>query len=692
MTEQDSQPRSLIPHAASYPVQVQAAGRQLGIAAQLKQDLEQRRLIALLKRISAKDAVAFLSGRAALDGDMIERYSAHWKWGKNCAVRSDQLLSLNKVLPWSADMIERFADQWEWALLSKNESLPWSIELIERFENRWHWHELSRNKALPWSIELINHFTNRWEPTFLSMNESVPWSAELVERFASRRRANSFSLNRALPWSIEFIDRIRRHLDWAHLAQNKSLPWSNELIDHFADCWRFESVDPAVNDDTTGWDGLSNNEALPWSIELLERYEVRWDWDGLSNNEALPWSIELLERYEDRWDWGGLSKNEALPWSIELLERYEDRWDWGGLSKNEALPWSIELLERYEDRWDWGGLSTNKALPWSIELLERFECRWDWYGLSYNKALPWSIELIDRFVDRWAWSCISEMGALPWSIELIDRFVDRWAWSCISEMGALPWSIELIESFADRWGWGGLSVNEALSLPLLHSADIVEIMAYHFDCKDTRSRMGSEAGHCTGRQSESETHRLATNVREGRLEADHSKIVLTDMYTPLYKRLRSWRAQTARERSIPPSVIFQDATLREIATRRPRCLADLARILGMSDQDRGVYGAAILELVNLPLHEGLRVWRAQTAKAQGVPAYEIFHDMTLREIATRRPRCLADLARILGMGHRKLESYGAAILELVNTSRELSEQPEDAVVPCKEDERGPIHF
>jgi hypothetical protein len=686
-------------------MQVKAVGRQLGIAAQLKQDLEQRRVVALLKRISAKDAVAFLSGRAALDGDMIELYADHWKWGRNCAMRRHQLLSLNRVLPWSAEMIERFADLWEWKLLSKNESLPWSIELIEHFENRWDWFGLSKNEALPWSIDLINRFTDRWDTYFLSKNESVPWSADLVDRFASRTKSNNFSLNGALPWSIEFIERIKHHLDWPLLAQNKCIPWSNELIEHFEDCWPCESADAADHDHTTGWDRLSCNKALPWSIELLERYRRFWKWGALSENESLPWSTDLIEKFADRWHWGArkngyqrhhLSKNEALPWSTELLERYEDRWHWGHLSKNAGLPWSIELFERYEDRWDWGQLSKNEALPWSIELLERYEDRWDWGQLSKNEALPWSFELVESFECRWTWhgGGLSANRALQWSIELIERFADRWTWGWLSENKGLPWSIELVESFADRWDWGSISANEDLLLPMLRTASIVEIMTYHFDCKDTSSEMGSEAGHCTGRQSEPETHRQATNVREGgvHLEADNGKIVHIDMYTPLYKRLRSWRAVTARARNAPPSAIFQDATLREIATRRPRCLEDLTGIAGLSDEDRGGYGAAILEVVNLPLYEVLRVWTAQAAKAYGIPTYEIFHDETLHKIATCRPRSLEDLERVRGVGLRALDSYGAAILELVNTSREFGEQPEGAAVHCKDDESGSIPF
>ena len=61
----------------------------------------------------------------------------------------------------------------------------------------------------------------------------------------------------------------------------------------------------------------------------------------------------------------------------------------------------------------------------------------------------------------------------------------------------------------------------------------------------------------------------------------------------------------------------------------------------------------------------LRQWRASTARSHGVPAYVIFHDATLREIAEREPQSLDGLAGISGIGARKLESYGADILALM---------------------------
>ena len=65
----------------------------------------------------------------------------------------------------------------------------------------------------------------------------------------------------------------------------------------------------------------------------------------------------------------------------------------------------------------------------------------------------------------------------------------------------------------------------------------------------------------------------------------------------------------------------------------------------------------------LPRFEALREWRAESAREQNVPAYVIFHDATLRAIAAADPDGLEALRGINGVGDRKLERYGDAVLE-----------------------------
>jgi DNA helicase-2/ATP-dependent DNA helicase PcrA len=65
-----------------------------------------------------------------------------------------------------------------------------------------------------------------------------------------------------------------------------------------------------------------------------------------------------------------------------------------------------------------------------------------------------------------------------------------------------------------------------------------------------------------------------------------------------------------------------------------------------------------------PLFLRLREWRRAAAAEQGVPAYVIFSDATLGQIAARRPASSGELAAIPGVGPVKLDRYGAAVLAL----------------------------
>nr|WP_039921044.1 DNA helicase RecQ [Leifsonia aquatica] len=68
---------------------------------------------------------------------------------------------------------------------------------------------------------------------------------------------------------------------------------------------------------------------------------------------------------------------------------------------------------------------------------------------------------------------------------------------------------------------------------------------------------------------------------------------------------------------------------------------------------------------DLPLFEALRSWRAGEAKSQGVPAYIVFGDATLRAVASARPASLGDLDGISGIGAKKREAYGQALIDVV---------------------------
>ena len=83
-----------------------------------------------------------------------------------------------------------------------------------------------------------------------------------------------------------------------------------------------------------------------------------------------------------------------------------------------------------------------------------------------------------------------------------------------------------------------------------------------------------------------------------------------------------------------------------------------------SAKPRG-YVEADLSRTEQEIFEKLRWWRVETARVHNVPAYIIFHDATMREIAKAKPDTLDALRGVSGVGEKKLQTYGEEIVALV---------------------------
>ncbi len=77
------------------------------------------------------------------------------------------------------------------------------------------------------------------------------------------------------------------------------------------------------------------------------------------------------------------------------------------------------------------------------------------------------------------------------------------------------------------------------------------------------------------------------------------------------------------------------------------------------------YVESDLSSIEQSIFDKLRWWRVETARKHNVPAYVIFHDATMREIAKAKPGSLDDLRGVSGVGEKKLESYGEEIVALI---------------------------
>jgi ATP-dependent DNA helicase RecQ len=71
------------------------------------------------------------------------------------------------------------------------------------------------------------------------------------------------------------------------------------------------------------------------------------------------------------------------------------------------------------------------------------------------------------------------------------------------------------------------------------------------------------------------------------------------------------------------------------------------------------------EGVDRALFEELRALRLRIARDRGVPPYVIFHDTTLRELARLKPTSPEALRHVYGVGARKAEDLGAAVIEVI---------------------------
>jgi ATP-dependent DNA helicase RecQ len=105
------------------------------------------------------------------------------------------------------------------------------------------------------------------------------------------------------------------------------------------------------------------------------------------------------------------------------------------------------------------------------------------------------------------------------------------------------------------------------------------------------------------------------------------------------------------------------ASAPKVAVRRARApeRAGGGRRRAVSRDDGGPESAE----VDLELFEALRAWRGEIARARSVPAYVVFSDATLLELALARPLTREAMLEVKGVGPKKLAEYGEALLAIL---------------------------
>lgn len=167
----------------------------------------------------------------------------------------------------------------------------------------------------------------------------------------------------------------------------------------------------------------------------------------------------------------------------------------------------------------------------------------------------------------------------------------------------------------------------------------------------------------------------------------------------LFDALRKLRLAMAAEEKIPPFVIFSDATLEEMADKKPDSEEKLSSVKGVGTFKLQKYGPRFLQEIALYIkknnhpasektenspavpqgetHENSRKkerkeeflfrflcrTRSQAAVREGVPPYRLFSDAALHDMACLRPRCREDMMKIRGIGPARWERYGPLFLQ-----------------------------
>lgn len=165
------------------------------------------------------------------------------------------------------------------------------------------------------------------------------------------------------------------------------------------------------------------------------------------------------------------------------------------------------------------------------------------------------------------------------------------------------------------------------------------------------------------------------------------------------------RAELAEQYSRDPQDMFPARTAQELATYRPRSSEELLQVHGIGRTRSRWFGDELLAAIaqwerehpeaaarpdifddsgrrrvarprrgedghaqvseSDPVLQRLKVWRRDLAEQQGVPAFTILWDRTLRALAARRPKDLTQLRQVWGMGEARVARFGAELLSVI---------------------------
>jgi len=170
---------------------------------------------------------------------------------------------------------------------------------------------------------------------------------------------------------------------------------------------------------------------------------------------------------------------------------------------------------------------------------------------------------------------------------------------------------------------------------------------------------------------------------------------------PAVTALKEYRTTAARAASVPPYVVFNDATLADLVASWPTTPTELLAVHGIGPTKAERHGIAILAVLagherpegsgpsptppaaetsattptmvdtpsptpgSGPLHDRLRAWRREVAAERDVPAYRVLTNAAIDALVVLRPDDTTSLLAVPGIGPKTVEAFGADLLSLV---------------------------
>ena len=172
----------------------------------------------------------------------------------------------------------------------------------------------------------------------------------------------------------------------------------------------------------------------------------------------------------------------------------------------------------------------------------------------------------------------------------------------------------------------------------------------------------------------------------------------------LFAEILALREELAAESSREPDRVYERRTARELAAARPHSEQELLAVWGMAERRIRWFGGRLIALITMweaghpdasprtvlepprlsrggsrvsmgpkvasddPVLLALRKWRSERARMDKVPAYTLFADRTLHELAFRQPADTHDLLTVWGLGEARVQRFGEELLIAIRES------------------------